>query len=68
MKFEVIKPVEIDKQGSLVLNPSADAANADWIRARRLLLKAYQGDEEAKAKLEKLFETKMVCVKGEESQ
>ena len=65
MKKEQIRPVEFDEDGNPVLNSDADAANADWIRARRLLLKAQQGDREAKAKLQKLFDTKMVRLRRE---
>jgi len=31
-----IKPYYYDEDGTLVINPNADAANDDWIRAARL--------------------------------
>lgn len=54
-----IKPVETDEDGNMVFNLDADEANADWIRAGRLLKKAQAGDEEAAAQLKKMEETPM---------
>lgn len=57
-KLKKVKPVEIDED-NVIFNIDADEANADWIRAARLLKKANQGDKEAGDKLEKLFNTPM---------
>lgn len=54
-KLKKVQPVEID--GDTVTLRIADEANADWIRAARLLKKAKKGDKEAGDKLEKLFNT-----------
>ncbi len=55
--FEDIPPVEYDKEsGLVVLNLDADAANADWIRASRLLK---MGDKKSLAELKRLSNTKM---------
>jgi len=57
VQFEDIPPVEYDKEtGLIVFNIDADAANADWIRASRLLKK---GDKKSLAELERLSNTKM---------
>ena len=62
VKFEDIPPVEFDKEtGRVVFNIDADAANADWIRAARLLKK---GDKESLAELERLSNTKMKRIVG----
>lgn len=61
-----IKPVEKDKDGNIVFNLDADEANADWIRAGRLLKKAQAGDKEAAAKLKKMEETPMTFFTPEE--
>jgi hypothetical protein len=59
LSMKKIKPVEKDKDGNIVFNLDADEANADWIRAGRLLKKAQAGDKEAAAKLKKMEETPM---------
>jgi hypothetical protein len=39
MAMKPIDPIEVDEEGNVVFNLSADAANADWIRAARLVEK-----------------------------
>lgn len=56
---KAIEPVEKDKDGNITFNLDADEANADWIRAARLLKKAKAGDTEAAAELERLQNTRM---------
>jgi hypothetical protein len=57
VKFEDIPLFEHDEEtGSLIINIDSDAANADWIRASRLLKK---GDKKSLAELAKLSNTKM---------
>jgi len=62
MKFKPVKAIEKDKNGNLVFNLAADAANADWIRAARLAHRAEAGDEEAAKELKRLQETPMVQI------
>jgi len=62
MKFKPVKAIEKDKNGNLVFNLAADAANADWIRAARLARRAEAGDEEAAKELKRLQETPMVQI------
>ncbi len=52
-KFEKIPVIE-EKDGVLVLNACACEANEDWLRARRLLIAAEQGDEKAREELERM--------------
>ncbi len=37
MKLKKVKPIEINAKGEMVFNLAADTANADWLRAARLL-------------------------------
>lgn len=41
---------------------SPDAANEDWLRARRLLKAAKAGDEKAKRKLQELEDDSMIII------
>jgi len=63
---EPVKAIEFDPDtDEVILNPSADLANDDWIRAARLLKKAKAGDEKARAKLERMYSVGMVRIHGE---
>ncbi len=63
---EPIKPVDFNPDtDEVTFNPSADLANDDWIRAARLLKKAKAGDEKARAKLDRMYSTRMVRIHGE---
>ena len=59
------KHIVYNPDGSLTLDPFADAANADWIRAARLKSKADAGDKEAAAELKRLEETPLYYDDGE---
>jgi hypothetical protein len=49
--MEIIKPYDL-KKAVPKIDLAASESNDDWIRARRLLLKAKAGDEEARRELE----------------
>ena len=57
--------ISYDDNGDLVLDFSADAANADWIRAGRLKKLADEGDEEAAQLLQELEDTPMYYEENE---
>ena len=59
-----VKAIEHDEDGNLVINTSPDAANDDWLRARRLQKAAEQGDEQARRELEELQRTGMFKREG----
>ena len=59
MVWKKCEPISYDEDGNLVLDFSADAANADWIRAARLQKRADDGDDKAAKELEKLENTHM---------
>lgn len=46
--------------GKVVFSIPQTALNDDWIRVRRLMIAAKQGDEKAKNELEKLRQTYMI--------
>ena len=52
-KMKKVEPITRDEDGTLVLNPDADALNADWLSSARLQRRADQGDEEAIKELER---------------
>lgn len=54
-----IEPIETDKKGQDTINLDCDAANADWIRAARLLKRANGGDEQAREEFRNLEDTPM---------
>jgi hypothetical protein len=59
-KIKIVKPIELNADGEIVFNLSSDAANADWLRAARLL-------EQGKViEFEKLSKTKMVYWEDDE--
>jgi len=58
-KLTKVEPIIRLPDGTLAINACADAANADWLYARRLKLRANAGDEEAARELEELENTPM---------
>ncbi len=62
MKLKPVKPIEKDEEGNITFNLCADAANADWLRAARLL------KQRKRKELEKLSNTKMYYVIDDESE
>jgi len=53
-EMKIARLFEYDEDGTLILNPNADGANADWIRSARLKKLAESGDEEAARELKEL--------------
>lgn len=68
MKFKPVKAVDKDKNGNLVINLAANAADDDWLRAARLARRAEAGDGEAAKELKRLRETPMVQVVEDEKE
>ncbi len=68
MKFKPVKAVDKDKNGNLVINLAANAADDDWLRAARLARRAEAGDEEAAKELKRLRETPMVQLVEDEKE
>jgi len=65
MEMEKVKPIIKDKEGNIeMINLCCDAANADWLRAARLMEKAEVGDKKAKRELAKLEDTPMYYLKS----
>jgi len=54
MKRKKAKAIDYEPDGTLILCPECDGANADWIRAARLAKRAEEGDEEAARELKEL--------------
>ena len=67
MKF-VLQPVSVaeDVKGQLIINADSDEANADWIRAARLLKAAEAGDKEAAKELARRLKSPMYEIVGVE--
>jgi hypothetical protein len=59
-----IKTVPLINDDEIFVSP--DAANEDWLRARRLLKAAKAGDEEAKRKLQEMEDESMIIVEETE--
>ena len=59
MAWKKVEPITRTENGEIVFNLAADEANANWLLAARLRRLADEGDEEARAKLEKMMEAPM---------
>ncbi|MBA2882213.1 hypothetical protein HNR65_002554 [Desulfosalsimonas propionicica] len=68
MKFKLVKAVDKDENGNLVINLASNAADDDWLRAARLARRAKAGDEEAAKELKFLRETPMVRLVEDEKE
>ncbi len=54
-----------DEDGNIIEEIPMTAANADWIRARRLKIRTEAGDKEAAKKLRELENTSMIYFEDE---
>ncbi len=54
-----------DEDGNIIEEIPMSAANEDWIRARRLKIRAEAGDKEAAKKLRELENTPMIYFEDE---
>jgi len=63
MKLIPVEPIEIDEEGNIKFNPSSTLLNDDWLGSSRLLIKAKNGDEDAKKELQRRENIKMVYIK-----
>jgi hypothetical protein len=59
-KIKIVKPVERDKDGSLVLNFDADEASSDWLGYSWIKKLAGEGDEEAQKEIERIDASEMI--------
>ena len=58
-KIRIVKPVERDKNGSLILNFDADESSSDWLGYSWLKKLAGEGDEEAQKEIERMDKSEM---------
>jgi hypothetical protein len=54
MKTKIVKPVERERDNSLVLNFDADESSSDWLGYSWIKKLAGEGDEEAKKEIERM--------------
>ena len=59
-KIKITKPVNRDKDSTLVLNFDADESSSDWLGYSWIKKLAGEGDEEAKKEIERMDASKMI--------
>jgi hypothetical protein len=60
MKTKIVKPVERERDNSLVLNFDADESSSDWLGYSWIKKLAGEGDEEAKKEIERMDNASMI--------
>ena len=63
-KINITKPVNLDKDSTLVLNFDADESSSDWLGYSWIKKLAGEGDEEAQKEIERMDASEMI-EKGE---
>jgi hypothetical protein len=59
-KIRIVKPVNRDKDGTLVLNFDTDEASSYWLGYSRLKKLASEGDEEAKKEIKRMDASEII--------
>lgn len=62
MQVKPVQPYNVTDEGEVEVHLAPDAANEDWLRARRLQKAAEEGDEGAAEEFQKLNNDNMVVI------